>query len=87
MEYNLVFSDQAKLEIEYFKQTGNKTILKKLLKLFQELQSHPFYGTGRPEALKHSLSGLWSSPINLEHRLVYQVLDSNINVISVKGHY
>jgi toxin YoeB len=45
-------------------------------------------GIGKPEALKHELSGKWSRRINNEHRLVYEVIENNIIVIhSLKGHY
>jgi toxin YoeB len=32
----------------------------KLIKLIEEIQRHPFEGTGQPEMLKHDLSGCWS---------------------------
>jgi toxin YoeB len=37
------------------------------------MQETPFEGIGKPEALKHSLSGKWSRHINSEHRIVYEV--------------
>ena len=45
------------------------------------------FGLGKPEALKHELSGYWSGRINDEHRLVYTVTDDEIIVISCKYHY
>jgi len=87
MSLSLNFSDQAKLEIGHFKKTGNKAVLKKLLLLFNELATHPFEGTGKPEPLKYQFSGLWSRRINREHRIIYQVTDSEVNILSVKGHY
>ncbi|MBK6784002.1 MAG: Txe/YoeB family addiction module toxin [Saprospiraceae bacterium] len=51
------------------------------------MSEHPFTGTGRPELLKHSLSGCWSRRINREHRLVYNVDEGIINILSVRGHY
>ncbi|WP_317132751.1 Txe/YoeB family addiction module toxin [Pedobacter sp. BS3] len=69
------------------KKTGNKAVLNKLLNLLKELSEHPFTGTGKPEPLKHSLSGMWSRRINKEHRLVYEVKESVVFILSVKGHY
>ncbi len=49
----------------------------------------PYSGIGKPEPLKHHLSGLWSRRINKEHRLVYEIIETD-NVIlihSLKGHY
>ena len=87
MTYHLDFSKQAQKDIEFHKKSGDKTILKKLLILFNELAEHPFTGTGKPEQLKHNLSGLWSRRINREHRLVYAVDKNRILIHSVKGHY
>ncbi len=43
-------------------------------------------GLGKPEALKHELSGLWSRRITKEHRLVYSVSDQEIVIVSCKFH-
>jgi toxin YoeB len=87
MGYHLNFTDKAKEDIEAHKKAGNKAVLNKLLKLLEELPEHPFTGTGKPEVLKHSLSGCWSRRINQEHRLVYEVSDDTVIVLSAKGHY
>jgi toxin YoeB len=87
MGYHLNFTDKAKEDIEVHKKAGNKAVLNKLLKLLEELSEHPFTGTGKPEVLKHSLSGCWSRRINQEHRLVYEVSDDTVIVLSAKGHY
>ena len=87
MRYHLYFTDKAKEDITAHKKAGNKVVLNKLLTLLEELVEHPFTGTGKPEPLKHDLSGIWSRRINREHRLVYEVDESTIFVHSVKGHY
>ncbi|KQM78860.1 addiction module toxin YoeB [Pedobacter sp. Leaf216] len=87
MSYHLDFSDQANSDISYHKKIGNKAVLRKILNLLNELSEHPFEGTGKPEALKHNLSGFWSRRINNEHRLVYEVYIDIVYIISVKGHY
>jgi len=66
---------------------GNKTILNKLLKFLEELTEHPFTGTGKPEPLKHELSGMWSRRMNREHRLIYEVEDDTVFIHSAKDHY
>ena len=55
--------------------------------LMEELAQHPFTGTGKPEPLKHEFSGCWSRRINREHRLVYEVSDNIVSILSAKGHY
>jgi toxin YoeB len=87
MGYKLDFTLKAKEDIAIHKKTGNKVILNKLYSLLEELIQHPFTGTGKPEPLKHQLSGCWSRRINKEHRLVYQVIDEVVFILSVKGHY
>lgn len=87
MGYHLDFTENAQKELTFHKKSGNKVILKKILKLLEELSEHPFDGTGKPELLKHELSGLWSRRINREHRLVYQVNNKTIIILSAKGHY
>jgi toxin YoeB len=87
MPYHLDFTDKAKEDIDAHKRSGNKSILNKLLILLQQLEVHPYAGVGKPEPLKHNLSGMWSRRINKEHRLVYQVEDNTVFILSVKGHY
>jgi toxin YoeB len=87
MSYTLDFSNQAKEDIAFHKKVGDKATLKKLLVLLNEIADHPFVGTGKPEPLKHELSGFWSRRINREHRLVYQVGRENVFIYSAKGHY
>ena len=59
----------------------------KIVKLIKDIQRDPFSGLGKPEALKHDLSGLWSRRITKEHRLVYSVSDEEIVIVSCKFHY
>lgn len=87
MTYHLDFTDKAKQDIAAHQKSGNKVVLNKLLSLLEELSEHPFSGTGKPEPLKHSLSGTWSRRINKEHRLVYEVNENIVFILSVKGHY
>ena len=63
--------------------------LKKIRQLLEIIPEMPYSGIGKPEPLKHHLSGLWSRRINKEHRLVYEIIETD-NVIlihSLKGHY
>ena len=85
--YILRFSEQAKEDIRNHKKSGNKAVVNKITLLLEELTEHPFTGTGKPEQLKYELAGLWSRRINQEHRLVYQVFDDVVVILSAKGHY
>jgi toxin YoeB len=88
MSHRIDFTKQAQKDIDFHKKAGNKAILIKLQTLLNELADHPFSGTGKPEALKHNLSGLWSRRINQEHRLVYEVIgDTIVIIVAARGHY
>jgi toxin YoeB len=87
MSFHLEFTDQAIEDISHHKKAGNKSVLKKLQTLLAELSEQPFSGSGKPEALKHKLSGMWSRRINKEHRLVYEVEGNVVFILSAKGHY
>ena len=87
MSYALQFSQKTDEDLLFHKKSGNKAILKKIIAFLEEIAEHPFTGTGKPEPLKHDLSGKWSRRINKEHRLVYEVLESIVKVHSAKGHY
>lgn len=88
MSYRIVFTKQAQNDIDTHRKSGNKAILKKINTLLEELTADPFSGTGKPEALKYDLAGLWSRRINHEHRLIYEIVGNTIVVIvAAKGHY
>jgi toxin YoeB len=59
----------------------------KIIKLIKEIQKNPFEGIGKPEPLKHNLSGCWSRRIDREHRLVYQVSEEKIRILACRYHY
>jgi toxin YoeB len=65
----------------------DKKIYSKIVNLIKDIQRDPFFGLGKPEALKYDLSGLWSRRITQEHRLVYRVSDEEIVIVSCRFHY
>jgi toxin YoeB len=65
----------------------DKKIYTKIVNIIKDIQRDPFSGIGKPEALKHDLSGFWSRRITQEHRLVYSVSDEEIVIVSCKFHY
>lgn len=65
----------------------DKKVYKKIIALIKDIERNPFVGLGKPEALKHELSGYWSRRITDEHRLVYKTTDTSIIVASRKYHY
>lgn len=69
----------------WIKQDRKKAL--RVIKLIKEIQRTPFEGTGKPEPLKHELSGCWSRRIDQEHRLVYEVKEDKIRVLACRYHY
>ncbi|HAQ7359536.1 TPA: Txe/YoeB family addiction module toxin, partial [Enterococcus faecium] len=71
----------------YWHEQGNKSNIKKINKLIKDIDRSPFAGLGKPEPLKHDLSGKWSRRITDEHRLIYRVENETIFIYSAKDHY
>ena len=67
-----IFSDEAWDDYLYW-QNNDRKIVERINKLIQEVRREPFSGLGKPEPLKHALSGFWSRRITDEHRMVYRV--------------
>ncbi len=84
----IAFLPQATEDLQYWKQTGNARILKRIRALLEDIQQHPFSGIGKPELLKGT-NGKWSRRINDEHRLVYSISEGRIYVyvFSLRYHY
>ena len=68
-------------------QTQDKKTLKKLNSLIRDIERNPFVGIGKPEPLKHDLSGWWSREIDEVNRVVYRIKDENLEISQCKGHY
>ena len=87
--YKLHITDLALEQLEEFRKTGNKPMLAKIQKLFDELKKHPQTGTGKPEQLKGELSGFYSRRIDHKNRMIYKIINDvvRVDVISIKGHY
>ena len=82
----LVFVDESWEDYLYWQKTDKK-IAEKINTLIKDISRTPFSGLGKPEPLKYNLSGSWSRRINQEHRIVYEVIDNEILIHSLKGHY
>ena len=85
----VIYSEKAQRDREYWKKSGNKAIMNKITALINDIQLHPFEGIGKPEPLKYELSGFWSRQINQKDRLIYTVNEDIVTVfvISAMGHY
>ena len=82
----LVFSEHAWEDYLYWQRTDGR-MLRRINALIQEIQRSPFHGVGKPEALRHGLSGYWSRRINEEHRIVYRVEGDALLIAQLRYHY
>jgi len=82
----LVFAENAWDDYLYWQQTDRK-LLKRINALIKDIQREPFEGIGKPEPLKHALSGYWSRRINDEHRIVYKIDNNSVLIAQLRYHY
>jgi len=80
------FSTTAWEDYLYWQMT-DKAILKRINLLVRDIQREPFAGIGKPEPLKHQLTGFWSRRIDSRHRLVYAVENEILLVAQCRDHY
>ena len=81
----LIFSPKSLKDADFWKR--NAQVQERITNLLDAIMKAPFEGIGKPEPLKHNLSGCWSRRINQEHRLVYEIIGNEIHILSMKGHY
>ena len=77
----LVWEDDAWEDYLYW-QTQDRKILKRVNLLIKDIRRSPFDGIGKPEPLKHNLSGWWSRRIDDTDRIVYYERDGIIYIVS-----
>ncbi len=83
---NIRFSSNAWNDYLFWQKTDKK-IKKRINLLIRDIQRHPYEGIGKPEPLKHGLSGYWSRRITDEHRIVYRFDNNTIKIAQLRFHY
>ena len=68
-------------------QTQDKKTLKKINSLIRDIERHPFEGIGKPEPLKHDLTGYWSRRIDESNRIVYKINNNILEIAQCRNHY
>jgi toxin YoeB len=82
----LMFSNEAWEDYLHWQKQDRK-MLERIKKLIKQVQRDPFVGVGKPEPLKHALSGFWSRRITDEHRMVYRVTEDALEIAQLRFHY
>lgn len=63
-------------------------LFRNLCRIIREMQrDDPSKGIGKPEPLKHDLSGFWSRRLSQSDRVVYKFDDTHIYIFAIGGHY
>ncbi|MGB0937149.1 MAG: Txe/YoeB family addiction module toxin [Colwellia sp.] len=84
---SLIFEGKTWLTYEQLREKDKK-LHKALCKILKELlRSDPSSGLGKPEPLKHNLSGLWSKRISQKDRLIYKFDEEYVYIFAIGGHY
>ncbi len=83
----LVWTPEGWEDYLHWQNEDHRTLKRINLLIADILRDDPFDGIGRPEALKHALSGAWSRRIDATHRLVYLVDDSSVIIVQARYRY
>ena len=83
---NLVFSPQAWEDYQHWVQTDRK-LVRRINELLKDTVRSPYEGIGKPEPLRHALSGFWSRRMTGEHRMVYRFAGRNLEIAQLRFHY
>jgi toxin YoeB len=81
-----VFFPEFRQDLAFWVKADRKVALR-ILDLVEAVMRDPFVGIGKPEHLRHVLSGVWSRRITEEHRLLYIVLESRTEFLQARYHY
>jgi toxin YoeB len=81
-----VFEREFLDDLRFWIETDRKTALR-ALQIVGAILREPFQGIGKPELLRHILSGAWSRRLAQEHRLVYLVSAEKIQFLQARYHY
>lgn len=86
MSWTIVYTNQAKRDAKKLSRSGLKPQAQKLLNILKE---NPYQNPPSYEKLVGDLAGAYSRRINIQHRLVYQVLEDTqaVKVIRMWSHY
>lgn len=84
---SLVFEGDTWARYEKLR-ASDKRLHQSLCRLLKEMiREDPATGSGKPEPLKHGLSGLWSRRISRKDRLIYAFDEESIYIFAIGGHY
>ena len=81
-----IFADEAWEDYLHW-QKQDKKMVERITKLISEIKRKPFAGVGKPEPLRHALSGFWSRRITNGHRIIYKIEGGTLLLAQLRYHY
>ena len=81
-----LWDDEAWEDFEYWTQ-ADRTTLKRILRLLQDIERNGYQGIGNPEPLRGDWSGFWSRRIDDKNRLVYRIREGRVEIAQCGSHY
>ena len=82
----IAFDSNGWEDYMYWQKTDKK-MLARVNQLIKDITRMPYEGLGKPEPLRHAMTGYWSRRINERHRLVYTVKNSTVIIVQCRYHY
>lgn len=83
---NKIWQDEAWDDYIYW-QTQDRKTLKRINQLLNDINRNGYEGIGKPEPLKGNLSGWWSRRIDDTNRLIYRIINGQIEIAQCRSHY
>jgi toxin YoeB len=81
-----IWHDDAWADCLYW-QTQDRKTLNRINLLIKDIDRNGYKGIGKPEPLKHDLSGWWSREIDEKNRIVYRIAAEYFEIAQCGSHY
>ena len=81
-----IWSDEVWADYLYW-QTQDKKTLKRINKLIQDIERNGYNCIGKPEQLKGDLSGYWSVRIDDVNRIIFRIVNDELEIWQCGSHY
>lgn len=81
-----IWHDKAWADYLYW-QTQDKKTLKKINRLLSDVERNGYQCTGKPEPLSGDLAGFWSVRIDEKNRIVFRIVEAQLEITQCGSHY
>ena len=81
-----IWHDTAWADYLYWQDQDRKT-LNRINRLLKEIDRNGYRCTGKPKPLSDDLAGFWSVRIDQKNRIVFRIINNNLEIIQCGSHY